>query len=196
MSLQTRLDALITAIGADIKALQAASPGTKDVHNGSTTQQILTNGITYLAGSACAIPQGKIQVGTKYRCRFSVSKTAAGSAAPDIHVKVGTAGTTADTSRATITMALQTAVADNGFVDVEVIFRVAGASAVLQSLAIIDHRLAATGLSTSNTDSQTIVSAAFDATPANLKIGVAVNVGASSNWTLQLVSAELMNLAP
>lgn len=193
MSLQTRLEALVTAIGADIKAL-TTKVGGGQVDNGSSANQVLTNGVTYLTGSDCLIPTGKIKVGTKYRCKFNIVKTAAGTAAPDFHIKVGTAGTTADTSRVTITMAAQTAVIDEGVVEIECIFRAAGASAVLQALSTLGHRLATTGLSTSNHDVKIGTSAAFDVTTAALKIGVAVNVGASSSWTISLVSAELVSL--
>lgn len=190
MSLQSRLSSLITSIGADIKALQNESK-----HNASTANQVLTNGVTYLTGSACDIPTGKIKVGTKYRCKFNIVKTAAGTAAPAFTIKVGTAGTTADTTRVTLTQTAQTAVIDEGVVEIELVFRVAGASAVAQAVSSLGHRLATTGLTTANHSAIIGTSAAFDVTGAGLKIGVAVDVGASSNWTLSLVSAELVNLA-
>lgn len=190
MSLQTRLEALVAAIGADIKSLKNA-----EVHNGSTANQVLTNGATYLAGSDCLIPTGKIKVGTKYRCKFNVVKTGAGTAAPDFLIKVGSAGTTADSTRVTLTQTVQTAVIDEGVVEIECVFRASGATAVLQALSSLGHRLAATGLTTSNHAVIQAISAAFDITPASQKIGVAINVGASSNWTINLVTAELVNLA-
>lgn len=193
MSLQTRLSALITAIGADVKALQNR---TTDQHNASTVNQTGFASDTYLAGSRVLIPQGKVKVGTKYRLKFNVVKTAAGTVAPVVTIRVGTAGTTADASRAALTFAAQTAAVDEGVFEIEVDFRVAGATAVLQALGVIGHRLAATGLSTSNNSVAINTGAAFDVTGVNLGIGASVNGGASAAWTVSLVSAELVNLTP
>ena len=192
-SLQSRITDLITAIGADIKQLKNA---TQDQHNASTAAQSGFAADTYLAGSVVSIPQGKIKVGSKYRVRFDVVKTAAGVAAPIINVRVGTAGTVADTSRAALTFAAQTAVIDEGEFEIEVVFRASGVTAILQALGILGHRLAATGLSTSNNSVAVNTGAAFDVTGANLKMGLSVNGGASAAWTVNVVSAELVNLTP
>lgn len=192
-SLQSRIADLITAIGADIKQLKNA---TQDQHNVSTANQTGFAADTYLAGSVVSIPQGKVKVGTKYRARFNVVKTAAGVAAPVITLRVGTAGAIADTARNVLTFAIQTAVIDEGEFEVEYAFTVAGTVAVLSGLGILGHRLAATGLSTSNNSVAVNTGAAFDATLANLKMGLSVNGGTSAAWTVNLVSAELVNLTP
>lgn len=196
-SLQQRLSDLITAIGADIKALQAAVGGTPDLHNGwGIAQSISGNAHTYLAGSAISIPNGKLQIGTAYRLKFNVVKTAAGTTAPVVVVRIGTAGTTADTIRATLTFAAQTAVADEGTIEVDVVFRATGAIGTIQALGRLMHRLITTGLNV--TASNTFVlntSANFDTTPSNQIIGVSVNPGASAAWTVTLVTADLVNLA-
>jgi hypothetical protein len=192
-SLATRISELITAIGADIKALQ-----TRDTsYNASTSAQSGISGDTYLAGSSIAIPQGKIKAGTIYRCKFNVVKTAAGTGAPVISVRVGTAASTADTARATLTFAAQTAVVDEGIFEVDCVFRAAGASAVIQAIGRLIHRLATTGLNV--TAINTIVlntGASFDITGSNLKIDLSVNAPNPSSWTVSLVSAELINLTP
>lgn len=191
-SLQSRILDLITAIGADIKGLRNSSQ-----YNASTADQTGFASDTYLAGSVVSIPQGKIKIGTKYRVRFNVVKTAAGVAAPVINVRIGTAGTTADASRAALTFAAQTAVVDEGEFEIEVVFRAAGAAAIIQAMGILGHRLAATGLSTSNNSVAVALSvAAFDATLANLKMGLSVNGGTSAAWTVNIVSADLVNLTP
>lgn len=192
MSLETRLASLISSIGADIKKLSA------DLFNASSASQTVAgNSDTYLAGSNIAIPQGKIKVGTKYRCRFNVVKTAAATAAPVISVRVGTAGTTADTARATLTFAAQTAVADEGWFDVECVFRQSGATSLIQAVGNLFHRLVTTGLNITGVFTSVLnTGAAFDATGANLKIGLSVNAGASSSWAISVVSAELVNLTP
>lgn len=194
MSLESRLQALISAIGADIKSLQGA---TKDQHNAMTAAQnnVFTSD-TYLQGSNVSIPLGKIQVGTKYRCKFSVVKTSTGgTATPVITFRVGTAGAIGDTSRGTMTFAAQTAVADEGAFEIELTFRAAGATAFFVALGTLGHRLAATGLSTANHSVVLITSSTFDATAANLKLGISLNAGASAAWNVNLVSAELVNLA-
>lgn len=194
MSLATRLSDLITAIGADIKALQNR---TTDQHNTSVAAQTLGAADTYLTGSVISIPQGKIKVGTKYRVRFNVVKTAAGVAAPVITCRVGTAGSTADTARAALTFAAQTAVIDEGYFECDFIFRQSGATALIQGLGNLWHRLVTTGLNiTAAFTSVLNTGAAFDVTGASLKIGVSVNPGASSAWTVSVASAELSNLTP
>lgn len=151
---------------------------------------------TYLVGSSCAIPASSLQAKAMYRCKFSVVKTAAGVAAPVINVRIGTAGTTADTSRGTLTFAAQTAVIDEGFFEIFCTFNSVGSgtSAVLRSVGTLAHRLAATGLSTDATGVKTAVSGGFDSTVASSIIGLSVNGGASAAWTIDLVQAELFNL--
>lgn len=149
---------------------------------------------TYLAGSAIAIPNGLLKATSKYRCRFTVTKTAAGVAAPVIQVRFGTAGSVADVARCTLTFAAQTAVIDEGVFEVEVIFRTVGAAAVVQAVGILMHRLSVTGLSVDVTGVKFSTSAAFDSTVANSIIGLSVNGGASAAWTVAVVSAELVNL--
>lgn len=192
MSLQSRLSSLITALGADIKALQTR----RTSYNASSSDQTGFSSDTYLAGSSVAIPTGKIKVGTIYKCRFNVVKTGAGTAAPVINVRVGTAGSTADTSRVSLTLTAQTGVIDEGEVDVDIVFRAAGASAVAQAFARLRHRLVSTGLATTSNTFVSGTSGSFDITGAGLIIGLSVNAGASAAWTISLVSAELRNLTP
>lgn len=194
-SLASRLSDLITAIGADIKALQSAS---YDLHNASSANQTVAgNGEVYIAGSNITIPTGKIKVGTKYRCKFDVVKTGAGIAAPVVTVKVGTNGSVADTNRATLTFAAQTGVIDEGEFELEFVFRASGASAVIQAMGSLLHRLVTTGLNVTAVYTKVLnTGGSFDITGAGLKIGVAVNPGASASWTVSLVEAELLNLTP
>lgn len=166
----------------------------RQVHNASTANQSGFAADTYLAGSACAIPNGLAKIATKYRCRFNVVKTAAGVAAPILNVRVGTAGTVADASRGTLTFSAQTAVVDEGVYEVECVFRVVGASAILQVLGWLKHRLSITGLGVGVSEPEIATSAAFTTLTANLIIGVSVNGGTAAAWTVSLVSAELVNL--
>jgi hypothetical protein len=149
---------------------------------------------TYLTGSSILIPNSLPKVGTKYRCKFHVSKTAAGTATPIIQIRIGTAGTTADTSRCSFTFGAGTAAADTGQFEVAGVFRTVGSgtSAVLQGFCGLTN-LAATGLA-STVKGVLTTSAGFDSTVANSIIGVSVNGGTSASWTVQLVDAELSGL--
>jgi len=151
---------------------------------------------TYLTGSSIAIPNGSLQAGSRYRCIFNVTKTGAGTATPIINVRIGTAGTTADTSRGTLTHSAQTAVIDEGTFEVFVTFRSVGSgtSAVIQSLSRLSHRLSVTGLGTGVGEPELATSAGFNSTTSGLIIGLSVNGGTSASWTVNLVQAELNNL--
>lgn len=196
-SLQQRLSDLITAIGADIKALQASVGGTPDKHNAyGFAQTVSGNAHTYLLGSDIDIPNGKLQLGSVYRIKFNVVKTAAGTTAPAIAIRIGTAGSTADTIRSTLTFAAQTAVIDEGVFEIDVVFRSTGALGSIQSLGRLIHRLVTTGLNITAVNTVVLnTSASFDTTPSNQIIGVSVNPGASAAWTVTVVTAELVNLA-
>jgi hypothetical protein len=169
----------------------------RSVHNASvSTPAAGFAADTYLVGSSCAIPNGLLQAKSKYRCRFTVTKTAAGIATPIIIIRIGTLGTTGDAARCTLTFAAQTAVVDEGLFEVEVVFRTigSGTSAVLQAVGRLTHRLSITGLSVDVSGAKFSTSAGFDSTVANSIIGVSVNGGASAAWTIALVSSELVNL--
>ena len=166
--------------------------------NASVANQTGFAADTYLTGSDVAIPSGRLQAKSMYRVRFNVTKTAAGTAAPVVNVRLGTAGTTADTSRATLTFGAQTALVDEGFVEAYVVFRTVGSgtTAVIQAVGFFQKELnTATGLGPTPNQHVTVTSAGFDSTVAGLRIGISVNGGTSAAWTVNLVQAELFNLA-
>ena len=166
-------------------------------NNASVAAQAGFAADTYLTGSSCAVPAGRLQAKTMYRCVFNVVKTAAGVATPIINLRFGAAGSTADASRGTLTFSAQTAVVDEGTFEVRATFRTVGAAtaAVLQSLAELEHRLSATGLSVGVSPPVIATSAGFDSTVAAAIVGLSVNGGTSAAWTVSLVQAELFNLA-
>lgn len=194
-------DTTMAATGTNKKTtagdLYAYVGARNSVFNASVAQQTGFAADTYLTGSAITIPASRLIAKTMYRCRFSVSKTGAGVATPIISPRIGTAGTTADTARGAITFAAQTAVADEGLVEVFVTFRTVGSgtTAVTRVVGTLSHRLSITGLSTDVTGMKTAASAGFDSTVAGLIIGLSVNGGTSAAWTVELVQAELFNLA-
>src|SRR5438132_10763295 len=59
----------------------------------------------YLVGSNISVPPQLVRVGSTFRWRLNVSKTAAGTAAPIYNIRVGTAGAIGDTARLTFTQA-------------------------------------------------------------------------------------------
>lgn len=166
------------------------------IRNWNTADVVASGADTYLTGSGIVIPTGQVmQVGTTFRWTFAMTKTAAGTAAPVWNVRVGTAGTTADTARLTFTqVALQTAAADTGWVQITAILRNVGAAGVLAGSLHMAHVLAATGFSTLDHNVMQVVSAGFDTAVAGTIVGVSVNPGASGVWTHQLVSAECLGV--
>lgn len=160
----------------------------------STADQTANAADTYLTGSAFNIT-GRVQAGSFLRWTVMATKTAAGIATPIWQVRLGTAGTTADTSRATLTGLAQTAAADTAMFFVEAIFRAVGASAVIQAnYGVVAHRLAATGFINQAIDAAQATSASFDASTAGTLIGVSVNPGASGVWTIKSVAYDAVNL--
>jgi len=152
---------------------------------------------TLIVGSAIAIPSGGLMAGTAYRLRCSLNKTAAGTATPIFQVRLGTNGTTADTSRVTLTFGAGTAAADDGVFELMVTFRSVGGgtSAVIHSHGVISHRLNTTGLTNGSYNAVTGgLSAGFDST-ADTFICVSLNAGTSAAWTIGQVHAQLFNMA-
>lgn len=150
---------------------------------------------SYLGGSAIAVPAGRVKAGTRYVLSFDVSKTAAGTAGAILTLRFGATGGLGDAVLGALTFPVQTAVADDGRFTLEVTFRSAGNAAVVVAVASLSHGLSATGLANMAGPLRRVVSAAFDATAANLQIGLSVNGGASAAWTISQVQARLENLA-
>lgn len=137
----------------------------------------------------------RLRAGSVFRWAFRASK-GGGTATPVYTIRYGTAGTTADTARVTITGAAQTAVADEAYIIVEATFRAIGASAVLVGQVHLLHRLATTGFSVtaSNVFATPVVSATFDSGVNNSIIGLSVNPGTSGAWVTDECILEGLNL--
>lgn len=167
--------------------------------NQSTANQTGFATDTYIVGSAITLPP-TIKIGTRYRLKLDMVKTAAGTATGIWVVRYGTAGSTADTARLTFTFGAGTAAIDTGIVEILVHFRSVGSgtSAVLSGVASINHHLAATGLTATGAAGTGIIlatSGGFDSAPAGSIIGVSFNGGASFAGTNTKVEAELLNAA-
>jgi hypothetical protein len=182
------VDQIITAAGGD----EASNAATTTPGAGFATD-------TYLVGSACAIPDAKLKAGTIYRCRWRVSKTAAGTAAPTVTVRIGTLGTTADAARLTFTYAAGTAAADTGIFEVAVTFFTVGTgttATVEGTCELRKNTITAAGLvgqAVANISLEAL-SSGFDSTPSGSIIGISLNGGTSAAWTVQNVQSRLDNL--
>jgi len=159
--------------------------------NANTGDVVATGVDTYLTGSNLLIPTAGLQVKTVLRWRFFVTKTGAGVVAPIWSVRVGTAGTTADTVRLTFTGPAQTGAADTAEILIEAILRNTGAAGVLAGGLTLQHNLAATGFANQGAVVLQVTSAGFLTTTPNLIIGVSVDPGAAGVWTHTNVRGEL-----
>lgn len=153
---------------------------------------------TYLAGGSLGNIAPRLQAGTFLKWRLRATKTAAGTATPIFNIRYGTAGAVGDTARATITAGAQTAATDTAFMEVDGIFRAAGASASLQMTLNMSHTGTTAGFQTSAQPQllAAVSGATFDATPAASVIGLSVNPGTAGVWTFQAISVEINNLTP
>ena len=164
--------------------------------NFSTSAQAPTAAtLTYLTGSALAIPSGKMQIGSMFRWKFNMTKTAAGVAASTIDIRIGTNGTTADTARLTFTKPAGTAVVDEAWC--EVVMTVRGplsASGIVVGTFNMTHNLQITGHAIIPCVVATVVSSAFDVTIASLIVGLTITTGAADAITIQHVQSEVINV--
>lgn len=161
-------------------------------YNNSTAAQSSTFATdTYVTGSFVLFPTTP-RVGTRYQCIFDMTKTAAGTATPILQVRVGTAGTTSDTSRTSHTFAAGTAAATTARIVVDSIFRAVGSgtTAVLVTVANILNT-GTTGVIGAASGVVNTVSSGFDSTVTNLGIGISFNGGTSFSGTVQAVRAKV-----
>lgn len=145
---------------------------------------------TYVAGASLQIPACGMKAGQKYRVRITASKTAAGTAAAVYTLRLGAAGTVADTAILALTAGAQTAAADNGTLFVDVSVRSVSATGVVAGAASWAKTQAGTAGLGGSIDG---VSSTFDnSAVAGQFLGLSINGGASAAWTITSVSAELV----
>lgn len=160
----------------------------------STAAQVLTAATrTYLAGSGLSFPAGSIVVGSCFRWRFNITKTAAGIAASTYDVAFGTTGTVSDTARLSFTKPAGTAVIDEGVIQIDCVVRSIGASGVAVGEFTMTHNLASTGHAAIPCVAVNNISAAF-ATTTVTNVGVCATTGASDAITVQYVQAMGWNV--
>lgn len=164
-------------------------------YNGTpaTANQLLGTSDTYVTGSGIIVPSFGLQVGSIYICEMSVVKTAAGTAAPVWNIRLGTAGTTADASQWAHTGVAQTAAIETGHYRLLATVRSIGGAGVLQgSLTCMrTGGTAATGLA-SVPVAQVTGAAADKAWASGQRLGLSINAGASSAWTVGTCFARFL----
>jgi len=158
-------------------------------------QQIAASTTALLTGSLITVPAGKLQIGTVMLWRMTLSKSAAGTLTCNFDVRVGTAGTSGDTSRLSFATPTATGVVDTAWIEILVTCRgPLSASGVFQGQFALDHNLAATGFATIPSVVINTTSAAFDVTTENLFVSVSCTTAASTVLTFQQVVTQVFNL--
>jgi hypothetical protein len=149
---------------------------------------------TYITGSAIGpFTAATIAVGTIFRWKFDMTKTAAGSASSTFDIAFGTAGTTGDTAYVSFTKPAGTAAGDQGWVEISAVVKTAGASGVILGNFRLIHNLAATGHATIPCVSVVTTSGTVNlATPTYA--GICITSGASDAITINQVEAEAIGL--
>jgi hypothetical protein len=152
--------------------------------------------LTYITGSALAIPSNKLQIGTCFRWTFDITKTAAGTATSTFAIAVGTTGSIADTARVSFTKPAGTAAVDTATVTITAICRgpLSALGIFVGNFKLVKNAAEAAGHTTTPSTSLTTVSGAFDVTTAALIVGLVVTTGALDAITVQMVQAEAWNL--
>lgn len=198
---------IYTGVGPGLVGLQTYAPANsflrKDgnwalptgyINASATTQTPIAATRTYLAGSSLTFVAGQLQVGTIFRWKFNMTKTNAGTATSTIDVAFGTAGTTADTAILSFTKPAGTAVADEGWVEIEAIIKANSATVgVVTGEFRLIHNLAATGHAQIPCVVVNAVSSSFNTfTPTT--VGVCITTGASDAITIDAVTADASKL--
>lgn len=142
---------------------------------------------TYITNSGLLIPSFGMQAGQTYRWYITWSKTAAGVATPILQVRIGSAQTTADTSRSTMTGQAATAAVSGGIMIAECFVRSVSASGQLVCAFGFASGILGPGGGIDN------VPSTFDNSAlSGLYVGLSLNAGTSAAWTLTSVRAELV----
>lgn len=174
--------------------LEAVSNKSYSDSNGAAQDQNASAADTYLTGSAVFVG-GRLKVGSVYQLACRATKTAAGTAAPVWNLRVGTAGSIADTARVTWTAGAQTAAADAGLFELTVVVTNYSTSGVLRGLCMMEHTQTTTGFqTTAQAQILDATSAAFDLTATGLYMGVSVNPGTAGIWTFTTVAATVSGM--
>lgn len=153
--------------------------------SGVASQSIVTSD-TYLTSSGILIPACGMQVGQLYEWHIMVTKNATGTSAPVFIVQTGSAQSTADTDRLTLTGAAATAATGGGVIVVSVLVRTVSATGVIVGNFTVPQLSFGAGQQT------TAVSGTFDNTALGGQyVSLSVNPGAAT-YTVDGVKGVLI----
>ncbi len=166
------------------------------LHNFSTQSQVIgTTSRTYLIGSMVTVPYPGLNIGSRIRWTFDMTKTAAGITNSTFDIAFGTTGSTADTARLSFLKTYGTANVDDAFVIIECLIRgPLTSSGVAVGNFTFMHTSNITGHSLNPCICANTYST-FDITYANCnRIGLCLTTGLNDNITFQVVATEIWNL--
>lgn len=172
----------------------------KSAQNTGAAQAVAAATATLITGTAIQIPDGGLKPGTLYKARIALTKTAAGTASSALVVGIVPPGEALSAANVdtilSFTKPAGTAAADEGVVDVEVLFTAIGATeeGAARGEFVLAHNLAATGHAQVPVVALAVVDATLATATEDLGGGyivVMLTTGASDAITVNLASAEL-----
>lgn len=167
--------------------------GGLSIRNQSVAAQVLTAAtLTYLTGSNLELPQGAyLRAGSRFRWRWSMTKTAAGTATSTFAIVFGTLGTTADTARVSFTKPAGTAAVDEAWCTIDAVVRnLSDTAGVVVGTFTMGHNLENTGHAVIPFVAVTTISAGFDNKVDGLIVGLVATTGAADAITIQQLNAD------
>jgi hypothetical protein len=187
-----------TSTGVVGQALVTAASGSAGwgplvIKNASTANQTGFAADQYVTSSnPPAMVANTWTTGGQYKCSFDMTKTAAGTAAPVVTVRIGTAGTTSDTAQLTFTFTVPASgAADTAVFDVQVNIRAIGGSGQVAGICRCTKNAASGGMTgaSSAVEIKTATSAATVNFSTATTIGVSFNGGTSFSGTNTIVQS-------
>jgi hypothetical protein len=186
-----------TVNASDLNAIASSINAESGGNTAQQSQVVVSATNYYITSSAIAVPSTVI-VGTRFRWRVAMAKTAAGTGTFQIKIYRGTNGTTADTADVNQSFGTQTAAIDNMIFDVEIVVTTTGATGAYYWTIVPTHtaaRITGFGLDQAAASffSGTVSSVALNT--ANLKFGLAFTATTGTpTITVPLVQAQSLNI--
>jgi hypothetical protein len=122
----------------------APEPGLRNINNAAQTFTAST--LTQITGSVMLLPQQAFQIGTVFRWKVPIAKTAVGTAGRLLQIRIGTAGTIADPVVQSWAAGTATTAVDQGWMDVTYVITALGATATGAGMMQLHHGGGLTGL--------------------------------------------------
>jgi hypothetical protein len=168
----------------------------QDATNATAAQVLVAATRTLITGTLIKAPTGGLKVGSRFRFKIAITKTAAGTAASTYDIGFGTVSTgvaATATARVSFTKPAGDATADEGVIEVEAVVRAVSATVgVVQGQFELRHNLAATGHATVPVVCVSTTSASFDNSAEEIYVGLYATTGAADAITVTQATAELL----